>query len=69
MSGMPGSGYSGALDPTGPTNLRIFQWQEQLPLKAREPEAAQYPIGALGRFTEAAQVIIDQVQAPAPVVA
>ena len=52
-----------------PTELRLFQWRELLPLRGPEPEAAPYPIAALGKFADAAQVITDQVQAPAPVVA
>ena len=52
-----------------PTELRLFQWRELLPLRGPEPEAAPYPIAALGKFADAAQIITDQVQAPAPVVA
>ena len=68
MTGLPGSDFSGALDK-GITNLSLFQWNDQLPLRGPEPISAPYPIAALGRFAEAAQVITDQVQAPAPVVA
>ena len=60
-------GYGNLLDR--PTNIRLFQWQDQLPLRPREPAPAQYPIAALGCFADAAQTITDQVQAPAPVVA
>ena len=61
-------------EPTGRdhgtlTPIHLYQWKDQLPLQGPQPEAPQYPIGALGRFAEAAQVITDQVQAPAPVVA
>ncbi len=65
---LPGDEYSSALD-MAITPIHLYQWTDQLPLQGPQPEAPQYPIGALGRFAEAAQVITDQVQAPAPVVA
>ena len=57
------------LDRPNTTDLRLFQWQERLPLRGQEPESPNYPLGALGRFSDSAKVITDQVQAPAPVVA
>lgn len=51
------------------TKLTLYQWKDPLPLHGPQPEPPQYPLAALGRFAEAAKVITDQVQAPAPVVA
>jgi len=51
------------------TRLTLYQWKDPLPLHGPQPEAPQYPLAALGTFAEAAKVITDQVQAPAPVVA
>ena len=51
------------------TRLTLYQWKDPLPLQGPQPEPPQYPLAALGRFAEAAKVITDQVQAPAPVVA
>jgi len=65
---LPGNEYSGALDGYI-TPIRLFQWKDQLPLRGPEPKSLPYPIASLGRFAEAAQVITDQVQAPASVVA
>ena len=50
-------------------HLNLFQWKDPLPLRGPVPISAQYPVAALGQFAEAARVITDQVQAPAPVVA
>ena len=58
-----------ALAKSYTVRLDLFQWKEQMPLRGPEPIAASYPIAALGKFAEAAKVITDQVQAPAPVVA
>lgn len=68
----PGAQYSWALDEYRITQIdsaRLFKWKDRLPLQGPQPEMLQYPIGALGRFAEAAQVIADQVQAPSPVIA
>lgn len=68
MTGQPGGEFSGALDGAI-TRLALFQWKDQLPLQGPQPQPHSYPLAALGRFAEAAKVITDQVQAPAPVVA
>ena len=71
-SSLPGAQYSGALDRSPITQIdsaRFLKWKDQLPLRGHEPKSPPYPIGSLGRIAEAAQVITDQVQAPAPVVA
>jgi len=65
---LPGNEYSGALDGYI-TPIRLFQWKDQLPLRGPEPKSLPYPIASLGTFAKAAQVITDQVQAPASVVA
>jgi len=64
---IPG-GDPGILD-NAVTNLRLYQWKDQFPLRGPEPESVAYPLAALGQFAEAAKIITDQVQAPAPVVA
>ena len=68
MTGLPGEGYSYALD-NAVTKLGLYQWKDPLPFNGPQPEAPLYPLAALGRFAEAAKVITDQVQAPAPIVA
>ena len=65
---LPGSEYSGALDKAV-TPIHLYQWKDQFPLRGPEPKSLPYPIASLGGFAEAAQVITDQVQAPASVVA
>ena len=73
---LPGSQYSGVLDNrvakkpgyNGASRERLYQWQDPLPLCGPEPETANYPMGALGRFADAAETITNQVQTPAPIV-
>jgi len=72
MGSLPGEQYSGVLDRLPVTQIdsaRLFKWKDQLPLRGPEPKSLPYPIASLGAFAKAAQVITDQVQAPASVVA
>ena len=63
----PGSALDGGVTPI--EKYHLSRWKDPLPLRGPEPMSAAYPLAALGQFSEAAKVITDQVQAPAPVVA